>query len=316
MTSLVWIIGRGGLLGSALERSMRRRSNTQLFVSDDRPWPWNDVSDVKSRITDAVSAFGDAAKNHASWEIHWAAGRGTMASTEADLSAETDILAHLLDCLKREASLKSRPGSFLFASTAGAIYGDLSVGVITENTPPSPKTAYGREKLKQETMLTDWTAAASSVSTLLARFSNLYGPGQSSKKNQGLITHIARSVLRHTPVNIFVPFDTIRDYIFVDDAAARVISLLQTLRVPGSARSLIIASEETTTIAHIIGVFRRITRLNPRIIRSTSVVASSYPRLVQFRSTIRSEELLQRTPLAIGIAETLAHERTALAKAS
>ena len=54
---------------------------------------------------------------------------------------------------------------------------------------------------------------------MIGRFSNLYGPGQNLGKLQGLISRLALSAVTRQPINIFVPLDTIRDYVYVDDAA-------------------------------------------------------------------------------------------------
>ena len=77
---------------------------------------------------------------------------------------------------------------------------------------------YGRAKLRQEQTLATWSRQRPDVSTIVVRVSNLYGPGQRLDKPQGLISHMARSVIYGRPIHIFVPLDTVRDYLFAEDA--------------------------------------------------------------------------------------------------
>ena len=128
-------------------------------------------------------------------------------------------MKHLLQRLEAEPHLISAPGAIAFASSAGGIYAGAKDAVITEHTPPAPTTAYAREKLVQEDLIQAFVLANQRTAALLARVSTIYGPGQATGKQQGLLTHIARRILRNQPIQIYVPYDTIRDYIAVDDAA-------------------------------------------------------------------------------------------------
>ena len=142
-----------------------------------------------------------------------------MSSTEEGLAAETRALSIVLELIESEPVLMATGGSFSFSSSAGAIYAGASDDIITENTTVAPTTDYAREKLRQESLVSEFADRNSRVTVLLARISTLYGPGQAKGKRQGLLAHIARCLLRNQPVHIYVPFDTIRDYIAADDAA-------------------------------------------------------------------------------------------------
>jgi len=48
---------------------------------------------------------------------------------------------------------------------------------------------------------------------MVGRMSNLYGPGQNLKKVQGLISQMCLRVLTRQPLVLYVPLDTIRDYL-------------------------------------------------------------------------------------------------------
>ena len=67
----------------------------------------------------------------------------------------------------------------------------------------------------------------------MGRIANLYGPGQGLEKPQGLISQIIRSHLIRTPISIYVPLDTMRDYLFAPDCGELVVDALR--RLPARA---------------------------------------------------------------------------------
>lgn len=305
-----WVLGSGGLLGSALCRALRI-DGTDLFSPVER-FHWNSESAVIQQVKLAVREFATRATNSQQWEIYWAAGAGTMGSLETDLAPETRILTFLLQSLASSPQLVSKPGAVAFASSAGAIYAGSPDYTISEETPPAPTTAYAYEKLRQEDLIRSFMEASDDQVALLTRLSTIYGIGQSLSKQQGLLTHIARCILRNKPIQIYVPLDTIRDYINADDAAISIIAALRAIRQRHRGLTKIIASEQPTTIAEIISIFKRITRHAPRIITSASRLTSVYSRRVQFRSTVAPQcTALGRTSLLTGIAMVMAAERMA-----
>jgi len=305
-----WVLGSSGLLGSALCRSLRR-NGTDLFVPADR-FCWDNVAELSTQIAAAVEAFSSQIGATDRWEIYWAAGVGAMSSSAESLAPETRALSLLLQRLEDDSRLMGTSGTIAFASSAGAIYAESSDDIITENTEPTPTTDYAREKLRQEDLVRTFAIRNSRTNALISRISSLYGSGQATGKKQGLLTHIARSILRNRPIQIYVPYDTMRDYITADDAAATMIAALGNTNGNPRVLTKIVASEQPTTIAEIISVFRRIARRSPRIITSASKLSSLYARRVQFQSIVLPE--LPITPpqsLIIGIARLMTAERSA-----
>lgn len=295
-------------MGSALCRMLRFKG-TELFFPAER-FRWSNESDLAIQLTTAVQAFSARIEAARRWEIFWAAGVGTMSSSEKELALETRALAMLLRLVESDPQLAFMPGAMSFASSAGAIYAGSTDHTISESTVPVPTTVYAREKLKQEDLVRSFTQASGSRTALLARLSTVYGPGQSLSKQQGLLAHIARCILKNQPVQIYVPLDTIRDYIDADDAATAIIAAIRAVSENPGVYTKIIASEQPTTIAEIISIFKRITRRAPRIVTSASRLTSVYSRRIQFQSVadpmIKS---LKKTSLLTGIAKVMAAER-------
>lgn len=305
--TLAWVLGAGGLLGSALCRVLKANGST-LFTPKNK-FAWTDPSALPAQIESAVREFAAEVPAWGKWEIYWAAGLGTMSSPEEALVPETRALAQLLDLVRTNLELVATNGAIGFASSAGAIYGMSSEEVITEASPPAPNSAYGREKLRQETLLREFCSANPRVAVLLARISTLYGVGQATGKPQGLLTHIARNIIRNKPVGIFVPIDTIRDYIAADDAAADMVDTMQEISARPALLVKIVASGQPVTIAEIISIFRRIARRPPRITTSASKSSALYQRRVQFRSVV-GDGRRRRSPrsLVVGIAQLFSAE--------
>ncbi len=310
----VWILGSGGLLGGEMMNILSGEQGSSLF-RESTPLPWLEKSALKEKLNEAMDAFAKRIDKNDTWELHWMAGKSIMSSTRSELEEETNILSFVLEAIASQVTMQATEGTIVFASSAGGVYAGSSDDSISESSAVSPLTPYGEEKLKQEEQIRSFASTHPNISVLISRLSTIYGPKQSQGKKQGLLTHIARSILRKKPVEIFVPLDTIRDYIHVRDAAAQMLLALAETRGTKHVVVKIVASEEPTTIAEIIRIFRHVLRIRPRIITSSDSRRSHYTRRICFRSTVLPEvRMKERTSLLCGIAEILASERLAMAK--
>ncbi len=309
--NLAWVVGAGGLLGSALTRALQREG-TPLFAPK-RPLAWQDAALLHRQLQEAVHDFAAQVAGAPGWTLHWAAGVGSMGSSAEALAPETAALQALLQALEAEGSLLQAPGALALASSAGAIYAGSRDRLITETSAEAPTSPYAHEKLAQEALLLRFVARHPGQRALLARITTLYGLGSNPQKPIGLLSHIARSVLRNRPVHIYVPFDTQRDYLGADDAATAMLAALrQAWQVPAQAHVKLVASEQPVTIAEIIALFQRIARRAPRVVTSVSRLSGLYPQRARFRSqALLPARPAPATPLAVGIAGLMAAERLA-----
>ena len=81
--------------------------------------------------------------------------------------------------------------------------------------------AYGRAKLAMEGHARA-LAAATGVRVVLGRLANVYGPGQTLGKPQGLLSQLCLADATRRPLPVYVSLDTIRDYLYAGDAARMV----------------------------------------------------------------------------------------------
>lgn len=116
------------------------------------------------------------------------------------------------------------PKRFLFASSGGTVYGEAE-GLITETHPIAPISPYGIAKFAAERYLaSSQTMADWEVVSL--RFGNVYGPRQNPKGESGVIAAFCDLMQQKKQVTIFGAGDSVRDYLYVDDAVSAVVSLL------------------------------------------------------------------------------------------
>lgn len=308
----VWVLGAGGMLGASVTRELGR--DVAEVYRYREPFEWWRPHRLRAQIKEAISGFLTCLTAGDAWEIYWAAGVGSMGSSRADLDGETAALDCFLVSLEQHLLSCSIPGVFGFASSAGALYAGSKDFEITEHTPVTVANHYAEAKLVQERLLQDFASRQVAAHVLIARFSTLYGPGQAQGKRQGLLSHVARCALRNQPIEIFVPLDTLRDYLFIDDAASDFVNSSQAL-LAGLDRFhvKIIAAERSVTISEIIATFNRVNKRRMRVICNRNNLSALYAPRVAYRSisTLAGDRSTRRHTLLEGAAALLRAERMA-----
>lgn len=242
-----WIIGAGGLFGSALVRASDRPfTGTRI--------PWDNTESALRALHDNLESFRQQAGT--SWCIAWAAGHATTSSSQEQADRELDLFRRFIAEL--DEYRPSGRGVFLLTSSAGGIYAGCSSPPFSSTTPPNPTGVYGQLKLSQEISARELIV---SMPTTVVRLSNLYGPGQDLNKLQGVISRLALAAVTRQPITMFVPLDTVRDYIFTDDAAARALHWAQVSLERNESFNRVVASGQPATLGYIIALMSDITRV-------------------------------------------------------
>jgi UDP-glucose 4-epimerase len=198
-------------------------------------------------------------------------------------------------------------GTLFYASSAGGVYGGSSVPPFDESTSVAPISPYGVFKVAAERLVTRF-AASSGVSSLIGRIANLYGPGQSLEKMQGLISHLARAQFAPGPASIYVPLDTMRDYIYVDDCAELVLDALERLEgeTAGDAVTKVLASGRAVTIGDLLGHIRLLTKRRANAMIGWSALASRQAVDLRLKSVVWPDlDARSLTTLPAGIRATM-----------
>lgn len=309
MTTVAWVIGARGLLGSALLREIRARDRWSLLETE--PLDWQNDAVLAEQVDRSVAALlASVRTDDDELAIVWAAGAAVTSSSPTQLDAELAQLESILARIGAALGSKHAPFSIFYSSSAGGVYGGSDHPPFNESTAPAPLGAYGDFKLRAERAIVAF-ATRHRVSSLVGRIANLYGPGQRLDKMQGLISHIAKAQVSATPASIYVSLDTIRDYIFVDDCAELICDSLDRLaavsRTEGELHvTKILASGEGTTIAALLGYFRTLSKGHPNVMLGSSANASLQGLDLRLRSTVWPDlDFRQLTPLPAGIHATV-----------
>jgi UDP-glucose 4-epimerase len=295
----LWVVGRRGLLGGAVRRAAEREGRSVTAVAV----PWDDPAAARATLAGTARAFVDAP---GPWAIAWCAGRGTVATDPAAIAAEATTFATFADDLA--AAVQGTPaagrGALFVASSAGGVYAGSASPPYSESSPVAAVSAYGSMKLQLERIVGELTERTG-IPSLVARIANLYGPGQDLSKPQGLVSQLCRAMITRQPVSIYVPLDTIRDYLYVDDCARMVLRGLD--RLPGSGSVLkIMASHQPTTLGALIGELTRIGKRRPPVVLGASPYADLQPPDLRLRSEVWPElDALATTPLPAGLKATI-----------
>lgn len=221
------VTGGAGFIGSHLADALLERG-AQVAVLDslatgrrENVAPGAEFFEADLRDRDAVlQAVGRFRPTHI---FHQAAQASVKVSVDDPLlDAHVNVIGglHLLEAA-REAGVKR----FVFASTGGALYGEVPDGrAADEGRPLQPKSPYGAGKAAFELYL-DVYRQNFGLSYTVLRYANVYGPRQDPFGEAGVVAIFTSRLLRGEPVTLFArknPGDDgcVRDYVYVGDVVA------------------------------------------------------------------------------------------------
>lgn len=133
---------------------------------------------------------------------------------------------NLLECCRLHGVQR-----FLFASTGGAIYGNVSSGRAKEEWLPHPESPYAAAKASFEIYMSVYAQLWGIEYTVL-RYANIYGPRQDPFGEAGVLAIFCEKLCKGEQPTIYAmntPADggCLRDYLYVEDAARAVLIALE-----------------------------------------------------------------------------------------
>ena len=137
-----------------------------------------------------------------------------------------DLLQNLPPTVQLFSEIADRGIKLVLVSSGGTVYGEAQRLPITETHPTKPISPYGVTKLTLENYAYLY-AATHGLKFLCVRPANAYGIGQRPFVGQGFISTAMASVMRGQPIKIFGQNGSVRDYIYVSDLAAGIVSALE-----------------------------------------------------------------------------------------
>jgi UDP-glucose 4-epimerase len=138
---------------------------------------------------------------------------------------------------------------FVFISSGGAIYGD-ALEPVTEDAPALPLSHYGRNKLAAEGLL-----KAANLSYAILRPANIYGPGQRSDLEGGVVAVFTERALAGEGLTVHGDGQQSRDFVHVAD----VVRAIQTALASKGNVTWNVASGVSTTVLQLVSLLREVT---------------------------------------------------------
>ncbi len=245
---------------------------------------WGDKDEVICQIKKTFDNFIIEATKYKGWIIFWAAGNSNMLTSDSEVVKENVIFEFLVQHLESQKYLPPS-GIFAIASSAGAIYADSQIPVVSENSPVYPNTAYAKGKLQQENLIINLSRRNPLIRSAIFRISTLYGIRPNNLNNQGLINAMAKKIHNQEEINFFVPLSTRRDYIHVEDASLLIAKVLKNIGAKPGTFMKIVSSEKTHSIEELLDIFRKKIKYPIKFTCALNKFYFIYSKNIEFRSS-------------------------------
>jgi UDP-glucose 4-epimerase len=220
----VLITGGAGFIGANLCRHLMTAGDYEVTVLDDLS-----AGQTGHRLPGGVSVvIGDYTNSDIldrclpgnDAVVHLAAVPGVVDSIEdptRSFRVNVEGSFRLLQ-LARKAEIHR----FIFASTAGALFGGATPP-ICEAMSPAPLSPYGASKLAVEAYCSAF-AAAYGLNCVTLRLANVYGPQSGHKRS--VVAAFTKNIIRNEPLVIYGDGSQQRDFLYVDDLVGVIETLL------------------------------------------------------------------------------------------
>ncbi|GBD06309.1 UDP-glucose 4-epimerase [bacterium HR21] len=125
-----------------------------------------------------------------------------------------------------EAARRSGVRRIILASSGGTVYGEVTDGPATEESPVQPFSPYGAAKVAAEQYLLAYSRLYG-IEAVVLRYTNVYGPRQNPVAEAGVVAIFASCLLRGQQPTVYGDGEQTRDYVYVEDVAEANVLALQ-----------------------------------------------------------------------------------------
>lgn len=225
MIRRVAVVGGAGFIGSHLVERLVAAGDSVLVI-DDMSHPCGVELPASAELVEADGGSPEAARALERFRpeglVHLAAKGGVNRALRDPGGHVRGVLASSVACFSNAAAAGC--GTLVIASSGGAVYGDAERLPASEELTPAPRSAYGAEKLCEETYL--WTHRLGGVRTVAMRYANVYGPRQDGTGEAGVVAISATRLARGLPPIIYGDGAVTRDFVHVSDVVAATVAAL------------------------------------------------------------------------------------------
>jgi UDP-glucose 4-epimerase len=261
---------------------------------------WGSKELVAEQIRDSVTRFFDGL-NDENWIIFWFAGKGGFSVPQEQFDFDEVNFRIFLEAVEEHLKL---PGLVVLSSSAGALYSSNSDLRFDETSSIDPNSSYGKMKMRQEEALSAFSTRTGCPS-LVTRISTVYGPGSDFKNGYGLINHLCLADITRTPLEVFVPLETSRNYIYSADAGEMVVRFALSYRNDENKTQIRnVVAPSSASIAEIVStcskIFKRKVVFSNRIDNRQILYNTRFDIISLYCDEI---EPIYWTPISVGISQ-------------
>ena len=222
----VLVTGGAGFIGSHIVDALLDAGH-DLFVMDDLSSGSRENLPLRAKFLEGdirnaqrvTEVFREIEPN---WVCHQAAQVSVSRSVRNPrFDAEVNVLG-LVQLL--QAAADSKVERFVFASSGGVLYGDVTKPA-PEETPADPISPYGFTKWVGEKYL-EFFAKEYGMQTVALRYANVYGPRQNPHGEAGVVAIFCTRLLSGEPATVNGDGKYVRDYVYGEDVARANVAAL------------------------------------------------------------------------------------------
>jgi UDP-glucose 4-epimerase len=199
---------------------------------------------------------------------------------------------------------------FIFASTGGALYGELEYIPADEGHPVRPLSPYAIAKFSAEKYLFYYHRVYG-LNYISLRYSNVYGPRQDPHGEAGVVAIFTQRMLRGEQPIINGDGEQTRDYIFVSDVARANILAMNSPR-NGEYN---IATGKETSVNEIFRVLKELTQSQVSEVHGKPMKGEPLRSVLSWEKAARELGFKPAVSLKDGMKETVAFFRASTSTA-
>lgn len=216
----VLITGGAGFIGSHVADALIERGHRVTILDD---LSSGSESNVNRRAKFYKFDIGNRKRLEKLFEkiepeavFHFAAQINVRTSVENPIADATTNILGTLSLI--ELAAKHQVKKFVFSSTGGAMFDDLTPRPTPESIPAAPLSPYGISKLAIEHYLR-FFHSIHGLPYIILRYANVYGPRQNAHGEAGVVAVFLNRMLEQTAPVINGDGTQTRDYVYVGDVA-------------------------------------------------------------------------------------------------
>lgn len=220
----ILVLGAGGFLGQLVTSRLARDGHQLVCLVRNSTKGLNEanVRYVQATVDDTQALLAHASDADYILHFAWDTTPGTSKGQPA-----VEAVNNLLPTFRLLEQLHLIPTCpLVFVSSAGAVYSDVLDGMATESSPLSPKSYYGAGKLAVEMFLHAF-AAQTGHPVVIVRPSNVYGPGQTVKRQFAIVPTLMEAIRNGSTFKIWGSGEATRDYLYANDFSEFFVQLIK-----------------------------------------------------------------------------------------